>query len=283
MVNKDALGLVNTQSAACSGGVGLLPLPICNNGDPVVSNVDEYVFFDKAHPTRMMHQYIGRFAIEAIGQADTDGDGIVDGMDQCMWTDDVSTVDSDGCSWAQRDDDGDLVLNAKDDCPGTTLGATVDEYGCSDEQKDSDGDGMNDAIDPCPLSPNLIDHDGDGCSDSEDWDDDNDSVPDYDDECPKGIIGLHLVDLDSDGCSDIEDLDIDGDGLSNLQEDQIGTDPRNPDSDYDSYKDGFDAFPLDPLEWADTDGDGCGDNSDEFPLDPEECIDTDEDGVGDGV
>ena len=281
MVNKDALGLVNTQSAACSGGVGLLPLPICNNGDPVVSNVDEYVFFDKAHPTRMMHQYIGRFAIEAIGQADTDGDGIVDGMDQCMWTDDISTVDSNGCSWAQRDDDGDLVLNAKDDCPGTTLGATVDEYGCSDEQKDSDGDGMNDAIDPCPLSPNLIDYDGDGCSDSEDWDDDNDSVPDYDDECPKGIIGLHLVDLDSDGCSDIEDLDIDGDGLSNLQEDQIGTDPRNPDSDYDSYKDGFDAFPLDPLEWADTDGDGCGDNSDEFPLDPEECIDTDEDGVGD--
>ena len=131
---------------------------------------------------------------------------------------------------------------------------------------------MNDAIDPCPLSPNLIDYDGDGCSDSEDWDDDNDSVPDYDDECPKGIIGLHVADLDSDGCSDVEDLDIDGDGLSNLQEDQIGTDSRNPDSDYDSYKDGFDAFPLDPLEWADTDGDGMMDGdevSQSFdPTDP---------------
>ncbi|MEC7254699.1 MAG: SGNH/GDSL hydrolase family protein, partial [Candidatus Thermoplasmatota archaeon] len=31
--NKEALGLTNTQSAACSGNPGLLPLPICNNGD----------------------------------------------------------------------------------------------------------------------------------------------------------------------------------------------------------------------------------------------------------
>jgi len=79
--NKDALGLTNTQSSACSGNAGLLPLPICNSGDPVVANVDGYIFFDKAHPTRPMHQYIGRFAVESIGQADTDGDGVPDATD----------------------------------------------------------------------------------------------------------------------------------------------------------------------------------------------------------
>lgn len=281
IANKAALGLTNTQSAACSGNAGLLPLPICSNGDPIASNVDEYIFFDKAHPTRIMHQYISRFAVESIGQADTDGDGIVDSIDTCDWTDDPSTVNQSGCSWEQRDDDGDGVLNAGDTCPDTVVGDVVDESGCSPSQRDTDADGKNDAIDPCPLSPNLIDYDGDGCSDSEDWDDDNDLVADFEDNCPKGSIGAHLNDLDEDGCSDQEDTDIDGDGLSNLDEDAIGSNRRLPDTDGDGYIDGVDAFPLDASEWLDSDGDGCGDNTDEFPFDASECIDTDEDGIGD--
>ena len=48
------------------------------------------------------------YPTDPLQWADTDGDGVVDGMDQCLWTDDVSTVDSDGCSWFQRDDDGAL-------------------------------------------------------------------------------------------------------------------------------------------------------------------------------
>ena len=281
--NKDALGLTNTQSSACSGNAGLLPLPICNSGDPVVANVDEYIFFDKAHPTRAMHQYIGRFAVESIGQADTDGDGIIDSNDVCDWTNDATTVNETGCSWAQRDDDADGVLNADDLCAGSEIDSVVDEDGCSDSQRDSDGDGKNDAIDPCRYSPNRIDYDQDGCSDSEDWDDDNDSVADFEDNCPKGIIGVHAYDLDEDGCSDLEDDDIDGDGLSNSEEDAIGADKRNPDTDGDGYKDGVDAFPIDSREWLDSDNDGCGDNADEFPLNPLECIDTDEDGVGDNT
>ena len=281
--NKDALGLTNTQSSACSGNAGLLPLPICNSGDPVVANVDEYIFFDKAHPTRAMHQYIGRFAVESIGQADTDGDGIIDNNDVCDWTDDATTVNETGCSWAQRDDDADGVLNADDLCAGSEINSVVDEDGCADSQRDSDGDGKNDAIDPCRYSPNRIDYDQDGCSDSEDWDDDNDLVADFEDNCPKGIIGVHAYDLDEDGCSDLEDDDIDGDGLSNAEEDAIGADKRNPDTDGDGYKDGVDAFPIDSREWLDSDNDGCGDNTDEFPLNPLECIDTDEDGVGDNT
>lgn len=281
IANKAALGLTNTQSAACSGSAGLLPLPICNNGDPIASNVNEYIFFDKAHPTKTMHQYIGRFATEVVGHADTDGDGIVDAIDICDWTEDVSTVNQTGCSWEQRDDDGDGVLNADDTCPGSITGEPVDEDGCSAAQRDSDEDGKSDAVDPCPYSPNLIDYDADGCSDSEDWDDDNDMVADFEDNCPKGVIGIHSNDFDQDGCSDEEDTDIDGDGLSNDDEDVIGSDKRNRDTDGDGYIDGVDAFPLDATEWLDSDGDGCGDNSDAFPFDASECTDTDEDGIGD--
>ncbi|MCH1540722.1 MAG: SGNH/GDSL hydrolase family protein [Candidatus Poseidonia sp.] len=281
MLNKESLGLTNTQDAACSGGSTLLPLPICNSASAVASNVDEYVFFDKAHPTRIMHTFIGAFAIESIGSADTDGDGIVDSFDICPWTDEQETPNAQGCGWSQLDDDNDSVLNGDDICPNTTLDTIVDENGCSSSQRDSDGDGLNDFFDPCPFSPNLWDHDEDGCADVEDLDDDNDGVLDDMDACPQGLIGVHINDLDSDGCADVEDSDIDGDGLDNTNEASVGTDERNPDTDADGSLDGDDAFPLDPTEWADTDRDGCGDNRDVFPFNPEECDDADEDGYGD--
>lgn len=279
--NKQALGITNVQDAACTGGISLLPLPICNAGDTIVQNPDEYLYFDKAHPTRVMHRIVGQYAIESVGEADTDADGIVDLYDLCPWTEEMTTLDSDGCSWDQRDDDSDTVNNGNDLCPNTDIGAEVDSNGCSAEQRDTDEDGLNDAIDPCPFSQTSQDHDMDGCEDEVDIDDDNDGHLDDEDNCPKGLIGIHSADLDNDGCHDLEDLDEDGDGLSNSQEDSLGTDPRDPDSDDDLVIDGEDAFPLDPLEWADTDGDGCGDNSDAFPLDDSECLDTDEDGYGD--
>ena len=130
----------------------------------------------------------------------------------------VIKPNSDGCSWEQLDDDGDGVDNGADNCPNTQLGATVDEDGCSAEQRDSDGDGLNDAIDPCPFSEQLNDHDSDGCTDNIDLDDDNDSIPDIEDNCPKGLLGVHANDLDNDGCADSEDADIDGDLLDNVDE-----------------------------------------------------------------
>ncbi len=281
--NKAALGLTNVQDAACSGGVSLLPLPICSSGDTVASNVDEYLFFDKAHPTRVMHRFIGRYAIESIGAPDTDGDGIINLLDTCEWTLSNSTVNSTGCSWEQQDDDNDGVQNLLDSCPNTSVGEMVDEIGCSAAQRDSDGDGFNDAIDPCPFSQSAMDYDEDGCTDEVDLDDDNDGVNDLNDNCPKGLIGSHAYDLDEDGCHDIEDDDTDGDGLSDEDEYIAGTDQRDVDTDDDFVRDGDDAFPLDSSEWADSDGDGCGDNSDLFPNDPLDCYDIDEDGVGDNA
>ena len=279
--NKQALGLTNVQDAACTGGTTLLPLPICNGGSTVAANVDEYVFFDKAHPTRVMHGVIARFAVEAVGTADTDGDGVVDASDQCAWTPVTEQANAQGCAWSQLDDDNDGVLNGEDDCPLTPSGQSVDENGCAASQRDSDGDGVSDLLDPCPYSPNLFDHDQDGCADVEDADDDNDGVHDEQDGCPQGLFGPHQADLDADGCADSEDLDIDGDELSNADETEKGTDERDEDTDDDTWLDGSDAFPLDPREWKDTDRDGCGDNSDVFPFNPEECYDADEDGVGD--
>ncbi|UCE74996.1 MAG: S8 family serine peptidase [Methanomassiliicoccales archaeon] len=64
-------------------------------------------------------------------------------------------------------------------------------------------------------------------------------------------------DTDSDGIDDIGDDDDDDDGLPDIEEDldQDGivdkgeTDPKNPDTDGDGYKDGVDAFALDNTKW----------------------------------
>ena len=279
--NSLALGITNTQDSACSAASTLLPLPICNSGSTVAQNPDQYIFFDKAHPTGVMHKFISYFAIQTIGIPDTDGDGVVDSDDLCDWTASGQQANLDGCAWPQLDDDADGINNGNDLCPDTQPSAVVDLSGCSAEQRDSDGDGLNDAVDPCPFSPPSNDHDQDGCTDDIDLDDDNDLVEDVDDNCPRGLVGFHSSDLDNDGCADAEDSDIDGDLLDNVIEVDIGTDIYDEDTDGDGFIDGIDRFPLDPTEWLDSDLDGCGDNKDEFPYDDMECIDTDGDGYGD--
>ena len=310
--HKEALGLTNVEGSACSDGGGIIVsifLPICDSSSTLVHNPDEYLFFDKAHPTRVMHKFISQFAIENIGVPDTDGDGIIDVDDDCVWTEDLITVDSNGCSWSQRDDDQDGVTNDEDLCTDTKLDVEVDENGCSAEQRDSDGDGLNDLIDPCPFSESQYDYDGDGCADEEDLDDDNDSHLDEEDNCPKGFIGNHTFDLDNDGCHDDEDFDTDGDGVeddldpfpnnssewadtdgdgigdnSDACPDEFGTSlsPKGcPDFDGDGFSDSTDSFPNDVTEWADRDNDTYGDNSDTFPDDSSEWADRDNDTYGD--
>ena len=76
---------------------------------------------------------------------DADKDGVVDSMDKCPGTTNV-TVDSKGCP---RDGDNDGVADAKDRCPSTPAGVRVDMNGC-DVNKDSDKDGIPDSADKCP-------------------------------------------------------------------------------------------------------------------------------------
>ncbi len=81
-----------------------------------------------------------------------------------------------------------------------------------------------------------------------------------------------------------ENPDWDGDGLSNEEEEKLGTDPRNPDTDGDGLKDGeeVNTYKSNPNN-VDTDGDGLkdGEEVNSYKTDPTN-VDTDGDGLQDG-
>ena len=83
-----------------------------------------------------------------------------------------------------------------------------------------------------------------------------------------------LVDLDTDNDSigNEKDVDDDNDGLTDEEENKIGTDPQETDTDDDGVSDKIDAFPKEKSESRDTDLDGLGDNKD---------LDDDDDGIFD--
>jgi len=186
---------------------------------------------------------------------DTDGDGYCDGsvtVGSCI-AGDVFPLDEN--EWFDTDDDG--------------TGNNADT--------DDDNDGLNDTAeassDPATNSTNP-DTDGDGYCDGPvnitDVCDATDVFPTDETE---------WIDTDGDGTGNNADTDDDGDGLSDDEENDIGTNSLDPDTDGDGYCDGpvsitdvcdaTDAFPTDETEWLDTDGDGTGNNAD-----------TDDDGDG---
>jgi parallel beta-helix repeat protein len=90
--------------------------------------------------------------------ADTDGDGVVDGSDDCPLTPAGETVDANGCACSQKIcDDGDPAT--QDGCNAATAAC---EY-----IADTDQDGEPDAGDNCPndYNPQQHDTDGDGTGD----------------------------------------------------------------------------------------------------------------------
>jgi len=70
-------------------------------------------------------------------------------------------------------------------------------------------------------------------------------------EADESIITVIVdnTDTDNDGIDDIGDIDDDNDGLTDEEENLKGTNPLNPDSDGDGYKDSVDAYPLDKTKW----------------------------------
>ena len=141
------------------------------------------------------------------GEADLDGDGIPNLLDQCRSDaeDKDGFEDSDGCPDFDNDEDG--VDDDEDKCPlkKEDKDDDRDEDGCPDE--DTDKDGVEDVDDACPADPEDKDgfEDADGCPDE---DNDSDGVADADDKCP-----LEAEDQDSfqdeDGCPE-PDNDNDG-------------------------------------------------------------------------
>jgi hypothetical protein len=208
---------------------------------------------------------------------DTDGDGIIDSVD-----------DFDGGG----DPGIGQPCNASFDCDAGLIcveGACLYVDGL-----DSDGDGLSDVDEHFfgtdPLNP---DTDGDGIIDSNDPDHvgvgsdaDGDGLLDSDEE----FLGTDPLnpDTDGDGIIDSEDEDSfspegrpdrDGDGLPDTWEEAIGTNPELADTDGDGLSD-FDEvynFGTDPLN-PDSNGDGVNDGND-----PSSETDSDNDGLTDFI
>lgn len=102
---------------------------------------------------------------------DTDGDGVLDTIDNCPAIANAAQTNTDGDALGDAcdpDDDNDGVLDGVDNCP----------LDANPTQEDTDNDGLGNPCDPTPVGP---DADGDG-------------VGDADDLCP-GVVGV-----DEHGC-----------------------------------------------------------------------------------
>ena len=202
------IGVFNaaTSSKAVSGGSG-------------VNGVRAYYFVDGVSLTD-----------GGTAEKDSDGDGIVDSMDECPTV--KGTIK--GCP----DSDGDGFADKNDDCPavaGTEKGCPkVDNSGI-----DTDKDGLSDATEAgIGTNPNNPDSDADGLNDGEEvLGKDNASTTlvaskksDPKNPCDPNSVG--------------GECDTDGDGLTNAEEAKLGTDPKNTDTDSDKVNDKKDDCPL---------------------------------------
>ena len=241
----------------------------------------------------------GNSTYDRLGCIDTDGDGYSDPDAGWAATTDCYGADAfpnDPTQWCDEDNDGfgsNPDGNNADDCPNQAGTSTEDQNGCADR----DGDGYSNTGDPFPDDgTQWEDSDGDNYGDNLDgnnpdyfpndasqWrDSDGDGYGDN----PGGNNGdrfpndpLQWSDADNDGYGD-NFVDTDGDGVSEGNSDvcpqtygesNSAASRGCPDSDGDGYTDPEDAFPDQPLQWADRDGDGYGDNV-QF-TDGDECID----------
>jgi hypothetical protein len=224
--------------------------------------------------------------------ADTDDDGASDGAE--VGANPASPVDTDGdgvinaLESSVTDSDGDGVSDQADPANGNPCVPSTSHAACL--AYDSDGDGLTNAQeDALGTDRTNADTDGDGTSDgTEIGDADGDGIPD--------ALESSIADADGDGVSNQLDAsnlnpclpnanstpclaaDSDADGLSNGQEDALGTDRTNADTDGDGASDGTeigdtdgDGIP-DALEsaWLDSDGDGVANQND--PANGSPCV-----------
>jgi gliding motility-associated-like protein len=175
-------------------------------------------------------------------KADTDGDGVPDGVEVTEVTDPLDAT-------KYKDTDGDLVPNFVETANGTSPGNSLN-------YKDSDKDGVPDYIELRDgTNPNSA---------TSFKDTDNGGVPDYVETLLFPNLGLAATDANQPGD---DGQDTDGDEVSDYQEFLDGTNPKDPsefkDSDGDGVpnaveiKDGTN--PNNPGDVKDSDKDGVPD------------------------
>lgn len=154
----------------------------------------------------------------SVSTVDSDGDGIVDPLDNCPQTPNAGQADTDGdgrgdacdnCPLAsnagQDDTDSDGDGNACDNCQNTP----------NSNQANADGDAFGDACDTCPTTADSgVDSDSDGFGDacdncagisnSNQADGDSDNVGNVCDNCP-GAANTNQADGDGDGFGNVCD------------------------------------------------------------------------------
>ena len=184
---KDGLlkgALLGALAGVAAGGVA---------ADPSDDDGEEYVYVGVgigAIAGGIIGLYTNRCPEEPVEVAqaapvvdtDTDGDGVVDRLDQCPDTPKGVPVDYKGCP---KDSDNDGVYDNMDKCPGTPKGVKVDSNGCP---YDSDGDGVYDYKDKCPGTQRGVKVDSNGCP----LDSDGDGIPDNNDKCPATPKGAKI-------------------------------------------------------------------------------------------
>lgn len=217
-------------------------------------------------------------------EPDTDGDGFDDYFEIKNFFDPTSSggtfldLDRDGLpDWweekfglnlkaddSKQDIDNDELINEKEY-----------KYGTDPRNPDTDGDGFSDGREVAsnfnPLGEGRLDSDGDGLSDTEErrYRSDPNNADSDGDRLSDGVevneYGSNptLVDTDRDGFDDGDEVDAgfdptqkgarlnladrDEDELTLEQEEGIGTDPENPDTDGDGFNDGTELrLGLDP-------------------------------------
>jgi len=143
-------------------------------------------------------------------QRDSDADGVIDSVDQCLNTPTSVEVDTLGCQAGLSDSDLDSIVDIIDACPGTTGDQPVNLNGCAPYQLDSDGDGITNDLDSCPTTPAGQAITTNGCAEDPDVfdpvaeDDDGDGILNENDECPDTPLNTKVI--DNRGCA----VDTDG-------------------------------------------------------------------------